>query len=313
MFTFVIGLVALIVAGCAAFFSVQGLASLYAARFIAVCVMAGGLEVGKLVAASFLHRYWKTTGWLLKTYLTLAVIILMGITSLGIFGFLTAAYQQSHVKVELTDVKQEALNSKKEFLNIEIKQLNDRINTLNEARKAQEARLPNLSRRSAAPIYEDIKRSSEEITETRNRVAQLTTDLFKTSSESIQEKIEGSKEVDIGTLKYVAKAFGVDMDTIVKWFTLGIVLVFDPLAVALVLAYNSLIEKKSEPVEFDGFKKELTKAENSENSLLVNSNEYIKEENSENSPLMNSNSPENEGIKNSGIRKNLNNAINYRV
>jgi predicted nuclease with TOPRIM domain len=168
----------------------------------------------------------------------------MGITSLGIFGFLTGAYQQSHVKVELTDVKQESLNSKKEFLTLEIKQLNDRINTLNEARKSQEARLPNLSRRSAAPIYEDIKKSSEEISKTRTQIDNLTTQLFQASQESINQKVEGSKEVDIGTLKYVAKTFGVNMDTIVKWFTLAIVCVFDPLAVALVLAYNSLIENK---------------------------------------------------------------------
>jgi preprotein translocase subunit SecF len=86
--------------------------------------MAGGLEIGKLVAASFLHRYWKTVGWMLKVYLTVAVVVLMGITSLGIFGFLTGAYQQSHTKVELIDVKQEALISKKEFLKVEIDQLN---------------------------------------------------------------------------------------------------------------------------------------------------------------------------------------------
>jgi hypothetical protein len=300
MFTALVGIVALVVAGCAAFFSVQGLATLYAARYIAVCVMAGGLEIGKLVAASFLHRYWKSISWILKLYLTVAVVILMAITSLGIFGFLTGAYQQSHIKVELTDVKQEALISKKDFLQSEIKQLNDRINTLNEARKAQEKRLPELSRKSAAPIYEDIKRSSEEITTTRTRLDKLTTELFDASQESINQKIEGSKEVDIGTLKYVAKAFGVDMDTVVKWFTLAIVLVFDPLAVALVLAYNSLIERK--PVEIDGIKKELTKADFPKKSVIVNSN-----------PL------EFDGIKkvknetSKGFRKHLNDLIKYRV
>jgi hypothetical protein len=285
MFTALVGIVALIVAGCAAFFSVQGLATLYAARYIAVCVMAGGLEIGKLIAASFLHRYWKTCGWMLKTYLTIAVVVLMGITSIGIFGFLTGAYQQSHIKVELTDTKQEALNSKKEFLNNEIKQLNERIQTLNTSRMAQEKRLPSMSTKSAKPIYDDIKKSGEEITTTRTRIDKLTEELFQASQDSINQKIEGSKEVDIGTLKYVAKAFGVDMDTIVKWFTLAIVIVFDPLAVALVLSYNSLIEKK----------------------------EYIKEENSENSTLMNSNSPENEGIKKNNIRRKLNKMINYRV
>jgi hypothetical protein len=256
--------------------------------------MAGGLEIGKLVAASFLHRYWHTCGILLKIYLTIAVVVLMAITSLGIFGFLTGAYQQSHTKVELTDVKQEALNSKKEFLNTEIGQLNERIKTLNEARKSQEKRLPDMSTKSAKPIYDDIKKSGEEITATRARVDKLTDELFRVSQDSIEEKIQGSKEVDIGTLKYVAKAFGVDMDTIVKWFTLAIVLVFDPLAVALILAYNSLIEKK-----------ELTKAEKPKKSAVVNSNEYIKEENSENSPLVNE--------KPTGFRKHLNNIINYRV
>jgi hypothetical protein len=288
MFTALVGIVALIVAGCAAFFSVQGLATLYAARYIAVCVMAGGLELGKLVAASFLHRYWKTCGILLKIYLTIAVIVLMAITSLGIFGFLTGAYQQSHVKVELTDTKQEALNSKKEFLNIEIKQLNERIQTLNSSRMAQEKRLPDMSTKSAKPIYEDIKRSGEEITATRARIDQLTKELFQTSEDSINQKIEGSKEVDIGTLKYVAKAFGVDMDTIVKWFTLAIVLVFDPLAVSLILAYNSLIEKKSKTIEFDGIKKEITKVEIPEKPVIVDE-------------------------KPKGFRKHLNNIINYRV
>jgi len=288
MFTTIVGLVALIVAGCAAFFSVQGLATLYAARYIAVCVMAGGLEIGKLVAASFLHRYWKTIGWLLKLYLTIAVIVLMGITSLGIFGFLTGAYQQSHIKVELTDTKQEALTSKKEFLNLEISQLNARINTLNEARKSQEKRLPSMSSKSSKPIYDDIKKSGEEIATTRARVDKLTEELFQVSQDSITQKIEGSKEVDIGTLKYVAKAFGVDMDTVVKWFTLGIVFVFDPLAVALILAYNSLLERKSKSPEFDGIK-----------------NESTKEENSKNSPLMNP--------KPKGLRKHLNNIINYRT
>jgi hypothetical protein len=248
MFTALVGIVALIVAGCAAFFSVQGLATLYAARFIAVCIMAGSLEIGKLVAASFLHRYWKTCGWILKTYLMLAVVVLMAITSLGIFGFLTGAYQQSHVKIEITDVKQESFASKKVFLQDEISSLNDRVKTLNDARKAQEKRLPDLSSRAAKPIYDDIKRSSEEINATRAKIDNLSNQLLQASEDSINTKIESSKETDIGTLKYVAKAFGVPMDDVVKWFTLAIVCVFDPLAVALVLAYNSLIEKKQQPL-----------------------------------------------------------------
>jgi hypothetical protein len=241
--------------------------------------MAGGLEAGKLVAASFLHRYWKTTGWLLKTYLTISVIVLMGITSLGIFGFLTGAYQQSHVKVELTDTKQDALQSKKQFLQEQITSLTDRVKTLNEARKAQEKRLPDLSTRAAKPIYEDIKRSGEEINATRTKIDELSNQLLQVSEASINTKIESSKEADIGTLKYVAKVFNVDMDTIVKWFTLAIVCVFDPLAVALILAYNSLVEKKQT----------LAKEEEPEEEEVVTTKKV------------------------SRIRKAVNNLINYRV
>lgn len=248
MFTFIIGITALFIAGCSAFFSVQGLATLYSARFFAVCIMAGGLEVGKLVAASFLHRYWKSTAWIIKTYLTFAVIILMGITSLGIFGFLTSAFQESHSKVELNNVKKEALVSKTEFIQNEINSLNKRVETLNEARLAQEKRLPNMSSKSAKPVYEDIAKSGEEISKTRQRIEELSSQLFQANQGILETKIEDSKKTDIGTLKYVSSVFNISVENVVKWFTIAIVLVFDPLAIALVLAYNSLV-KNEEIVE----------------------------------------------------------------
>jgi hypothetical protein len=73
MFALLVGFSALFVAGCSAFFSVQGLATLYSSQFISVCIMAGGLEFGKLVAASYLHRYWEKTNFFLKFYLLLAI------------------------------------------------------------------------------------------------------------------------------------------------------------------------------------------------------------------------------------------------
>jgi hypothetical protein len=243
MFKYIVGLSALIVASCAAFFSVHGLATLYAGQFISVCIMAGGLELGKLVAASYLHRYWNQTSLLLKTYLTIAVISLMGITSLGIFGFLTAAFQQSHVKVEMLDSKQGVLESTKQAAVLEIENLNKRIETLNQARLSQEKRLPNLPKKSAALVYDDIKKSGEEIKNIQQRAQELSEGLKETNEALIMLKAEESKSTDIGTLKFVAQTFGVSVETIVKWFTIIIVLVFDPLAVCLVLAYNNLIKK----------------------------------------------------------------------
>jgi hypothetical protein len=246
MFKYLVGLVALIVAACAAFFSVQGLATLYAGQFLAVCVMASSLEVGKLVAASYLHRFWNITSRLLKTYLVCAVLILMGITSLGIFGFLTSAYEANYSKVELVQSKEDTINTKKDFVEKEITSLNQRIATLNLARTEQEKRLPGLSSKAAKPIYDDIARSGEEMSHLRNRIDELSNQLLTSNDQIIELKTEKKSVGDIGTLQFVANSFNVSIETIVKWFTLAIVLVFDPLAVSLVLAYNNLNPHKKE-------------------------------------------------------------------
>lgn len=246
MFKYLVGLVALMVASCAAFFSVQGLATLYAGQFLAVCIMASSLEIGKLVAASYLHRFWKSAALLLKIYLVCAVITLMGITSMGIYGFLSSAYEKNSSKVELVVSKEDSVNSKKEFLEKEITSLNQRVATLNSARTEQEKRLPNLTSKAAKPIYDDIARSGEEISSLRSRIDNLSTQLLNSNDQIIDLKTEKGSVGDIGTLNFVASSFGVSIETVVKWFTLAIVFVFDPLAVCLVLAYNSLVVSKKE-------------------------------------------------------------------
>ena len=245
MFKYIVGFSALVVAGCAAYFSVQGLATLYAGSFIAVCVMAGSLEFGKLVAASYLHRHWNKTSFLLKVYMITAVVFLMGITSLGIFGFLTSAYQQSHVKVEMFDVQKQSIELKKQTAQTEINNLTKRIETLNEVRLLQEQRVQSagnykLPREQA---YEAINKANDEISFAQDRIKQLSNDVNKINQETIFLKAEESKSTDIGTLRFVAQLFNVEVSTVVKWFTLIIILVFDPLAVSLVLAYNNLAHK----------------------------------------------------------------------
>jgi hypothetical protein len=248
MFAILIGLIALLVASCAAFFSVQGLATLYSGQFLAVCIMASSLEISKLIATSYLHRYWSKTATLLRTYLVIAVVILMGITSLGIFGFLTSAYHKSHAIVELVDSKQETLTNQRSFLETEIKSLNDRVSTLNSARESQEKRLPSMSSKSAKPIYEDIQLAGKEIQNIREKISILTEDLKQTNENIIELKGKKSEVGDIGTLQFVADVLNLKIDDVVLWFTLSIVLVFDPMAVGLVLAYNNIItNKKVEP------------------------------------------------------------------
>lgn len=207
--------------------------------------MAGGLEFGKLIAASYLDRYWKDINILLKTYLILSVLVLMGITSLGVFGFLTSAFQQSHVKIEIIDNQKNILDSKKINLLNEISNLNNRIDILNQARLSQEKRLPNLSKKAAAPIYEDIKKSGEEIKIIQKRNETLTENIKQIDDGLLNLKEKESQSTDIGTLKFIAETLDIKIEILVKWLTLIIVLVFDPLAVSLVLAYNNISKNKT--------------------------------------------------------------------
>jgi hypothetical protein len=244
MFIIILALTAFVIAGVAAYFSVQGIATLYAGAFISVLVMAGALEIGKLVATSFLYRYWHKTNLLLKTYVLVAIILLMGITSMGIFGFLTSAYQTSLVEYSQAETQQEFLVSQKDILQKELDSLNMRVDTLNQSRLSQEQRLPSMSRRSAAPVYEDIKKSGEEITQARGRMNQIFEEIKALDLQTLEAQKQSGKQKDIGTLKYAAELLGTDINTVVKWFTIAIIIVFDPLAIALVLAYNIAANRK---------------------------------------------------------------------
>jgi hypothetical protein len=249
MFVGILALTAFIIAGVAAYFSVYGIATLYAGAFISVLVMAGALEVGKLVATSFLYRYWHKTNLLLKTYILVAILTLMGITSMGIFGFLTSAYQTSLIEYSQAETQQEFLVSQKAILEKELESLAMRVDTLNQSRLSQEQRLPSMSRRSAAPVYEDIKKSGEEITQSKGRMNQIFEEIKALDLQTLEAQKQSGKQKDIGTLKYAAELFGTDINTIVKWFTLAIIVVFDPLAIALVLAYNIAANKKFDEEE----------------------------------------------------------------
>jgi nitrate reductase NapE component len=246
MFKLVLASSAILVAGCAAYFSVQGLATLYAGSFIAVCVMAGSLEFGKLVAASYLHRYWKKTSVLLKTYLTISVITLMAITSLGIFGFLTSAFQKSHVKIEIINVQKESLNIEKESFQKEINNLTSRISTLNDIRVIQEKRVEEAGNYKVPreQAYSAIDKANHEIKDLSQQINGLNDKIKNINNKNLELKSEEVKSSDIGTLKFVAELFNTNIETVVKWFTIIIVLVFDPLAVSLVLAYTNTIQRK---------------------------------------------------------------------
>jgi hypothetical protein len=253
-FTLLLGLSAFLVAGSAAYFSVLGIATLFAGSYFQVMIMAGSLEFGKLVATSYLYRYWNKTVWWLKLYLILAVLALMGITSMGVFGYLSAAYQVNSSKFAQIDSQIGLIEQQKKNIDSEVLQINSRIETLNKSRLSQEQRLPNLSKQAAAPIYADIERSGAEIKSLSERSQILNTQKIEKDSEIIQLNSEISKTKDIGTFKFVANVINQPLDYVVILFICVLIAVFDPLAVSLVLAFNvatsgKILKEPSEALE----------------------------------------------------------------
>lgn len=237
MFTFLLALAAFLVAGSTAYFSTLGIATLFSGKYLQVLIMAGCLEFGKLVATSFLYRYWNKAPKFLRGYLTIAVMVLMIITSMGVYGYLTAAYQVNASKTGAIDNKVVLIQQQKTTIDDEIKQINERINTLNQSRLSQEKRLTSNTGRSTY-IYNDIKRAGEEIKGLNSRVQELQKMKFEKDNELITLQSDNSNAHDIGTFKFVAQSFDVPVDTVVRWFILILVSVLDPLAVSLVLALN---------------------------------------------------------------------------
>lgn len=251
-------LCALAVSGSAAFYSVTGLSKLFAGASLEVIVMATTLEISKLVIAAMLHRYWGRLNGLLKTYLTVAAVVLVIITSMGIYGFLSAAYQQTAAEAGIVDKEVEFLQQRETFFqedvdryDSELERISANISELSKA-KTQQLQVRDESVEggfrttiSTAELRLAQARIAEE-EQNRNRLIPLRTEAAD-SLRSIQTKIleaEANSEVaaELGPLKFIAGLTGIPMDRIVNYLLLVIIFVFDPLAISLVIAASSMFE-----------------------------------------------------------------------
>ena len=215
-FQYMVGLSALLVAGSAAYYSVFGLSKLFAGATIAVIIMAGSLEFAKLVSASFLYRYWKTINGWLKYYMTVGVVTLVLITSAGIFGFLSNAYQGATIEFE----KQSATLFYKED---RLVQLEEDKGYLKEELEQSILDLPDN--------YPTAKRKLRE--EYNPKVLEINTQMLDIKQEIGDLKVSLIETgVDVGPAIYLARIFGTDIDTVVKFFIFILIFVFDPMAVS---------------------------------------------------------------------------------
>lgn len=255
-FNLLLGFSALFIAGCAAFFSIWGIGLLFSGASIAAMVMASSLELGKLVATSFLYRFWKKSQWMLKSYLCGAVFILMLITSLGIFGYLTSAYQQSSIKYTMMLDNIKLLEDQKKQEQSKINEVKLRVDSLSALRKTQESRLSEINTNALLarnPIqFRQVQEQTMELIDQTDKNIKTENDKssgYSVTIDTIDKKIADLKlntasNKDIQTFKFVADELNMNLNTVVKWFILVLIFVFDPLAVALILAYNMAIGRE---------------------------------------------------------------------
>lgn len=276
MFKYILGFSAFVLASCAAFFSVKGIALLFAASFWSVAVMAGSMELAKLVSASYLYRYWNEINKILKRYMLSATILLMAITSLGIFGFLSDAFQRNFSQYSLNITKIDNLKSQKLLIVSQIDFNKNKLKDLIELQKTYQTSLDSAvkqdvttTKTTGGGLFSSAK--TEKITDaklidSRNKIVegsqqninalfsqisvanQDLQNLEKQASDISQEilRLENDNtKGEIGTFKFIAEAFGLKIETAVRIFIILIVIVFDPLAVCLVIAYNSITKNKN--------------------------------------------------------------------
>jgi len=251
-----LGITALTIALVAAFFSVYGIATLFAGAFTLTAIMAASLEVGKLVSVTFLYRYWEKSKTFIKVYLSIAAIILMAITSIGIFGYLSAAYQKSALEFKVNQEKIVLVENQKPYLTSRIQQSQTRIKTLNDLRTMQEARLsegmtnayltrnPLQLKQLQEQTIDMIKSADEDIRVEQTKIQTTTDEIQKLDTKVNEMKFASAGNKDIRTFQFVAEQFGTTLDNVARWFIFTLIIVFDPLAVALILAYNVVSYKK---------------------------------------------------------------------
>lgn len=214
-----------------AVFSVSGLAKMFSGASLAVMFMAGALEFAKVVTAAFLHQNWRKLGFMLKTYLSVAVAVLVMITSMGIYGYLTHAYQKSSVALRNAQIRLEGLQKEESQIQAELARIQKAIDAVPDSRVTRKLEL----QKEFEPGIQRLKARSVEINQ----------DLQKVMVERQLYMVE------IGPMIYVAEAFDLKIDQVAKWFIGLFVCVFDPLAICLVMATSWSLHRSRDEEDED--------------------------------------------------------------
>ena len=271
------------VSASAAFYSVSGLSKLFAGAAFEVIIMAGSLEVAKLVIASLLYQYWSVINKGLRVYLTVATFILVLITSMGIYGFLSAAYQDTYRQLTIKNNQTAFLTQKKNFYNKDVIRYDEELERIsNNISTLSNAKVSNIQVRDTT-VSSGFRST---ISTTELRLSQKRIDVEEQNRKDVQAKreqvadslqkyqlaileLENDSDVagELGPLEYLSKLTNTSMDKIINYLLLVIIFVFDPLAISLVISANFAFDQaypKKEEEEIEEVEDEEEKTEDIE-------------------------------------------------
>src|SRR6056300_836651 len=272
-FPSIIALSALSVSASAAFYSVSGLSKLFAGASFEVIIMAGSLEVAKLVIASLLYQYWDTLNKYLRTYLSIAAVVLVLITSMGIYGFLSAAYQDTYRQLTIKENQTAFLTQKKDFYekdvvryDTELERISNNISTLSNAKatsiQVRDTTVSGGVRSTVSTAELRLAQSRINVEEDNRKAVQAKREIAADSLQKYQLQIldlENNTEVagELGPLQYLSNLTGISMDKIINILLLIIIFVFDPLAISLVVAANFAFDRANKKNLYNEYEDEI--------------------------------------------------------
>ena len=255
---------ALSVSLSAAFYSVTGLGKMFSGASVQVMIMMSSLEIAKLVLASLLYQYWSRLNRALKIYYFIALFVLMSITSAGIYGYLSSAYSDTLNKVETIDKQVKVLDTKREMFTTQLTDIRSEKERLNQniaeltkgasnnfvQTKDKNGNIITTTSSANRKLFDEQLKSSQK---TRDDLAvretALSDSITKIDLKKLELETNDDVAAEVGPLKYIAKLTNKSMDQVINWFIIALMLVFDPLAVSLVVGANVIFRDKEREKE----------------------------------------------------------------
>ena len=250
----------------AAYYSVIGLSVVFTGVAIPVIIMGSFLEVSKIAIATYLHNAWKKTYVLLKVYLTLALITLSIITSIGIYGLLSTGFQKNIAKLEIgakqaqnIEVKKQRfeeikleLTQEKTTLDKDISQLRNALstNTTTQSVDNKTGQIITKSNSSNLKAFESqLTTAQSRRDKIANKISALNDSITNLDIQVLDMESKASQSNELGAVQYVSEITGYDLKTVANWFIFMLIFVFDPLAITLVIATNQAFNQRKPKVK----------------------------------------------------------------